>query len=253
MGKIISFSNQKGGVGKTTSAINIAASTAKKKNKVLLVDLDSQGNASSGVGINRKDTKLSSYDVMVGDCTAKEAIIQTKFTNLYLMPSSIDLAGAELELADEEDRNNILKNALAEIKDEFDYIFIDCSPSLGVLTINALAASDGVIIPMTAEYYSLEGLSQLVTTIKQIKKLYNPALDLTGILVTMYDKRLNLSKQVLAEIEKYYSDKLFKTTIARNVRLSEAPSFGMPVIYFDKYSKGAIAYDKVTNELLKRI
>ena len=253
MGKIISFSNQKGGVGKTTSAINIAASAAKKKNKVLLIDLDSQGNASSGVGINRKDMKLSSYDVMVGDCSAKDAVVQTKFSNLYLMPSSIDLAGAELELAEEEDRNNILKSALAEIKDEYDYIFIDCSPSLGVLTINALAASDGVIIPMTAEYYSLEGLSQLITTVKQIKKLYNPSLDLTGILITMYDKRLNLSKQVLTEIEKYYSDKLFKTTIARNVRISEAPSFGMPVIYFDKYSKGAIAYDKVTNELLKRV
>lgn len=253
MGKIISFSNQKGGVGKTTSAINIAASAAKKKNKVLLIDLDSQGNATSGVGINRKDMKLSTYDVMVGECTARAAVIQTQFKNLYLIPSSIDLAGAELELADEEDRNNILKNALADIKNEYDYIFIDCSPSLGVLTINALNASDGVIIPMTAEYYSLEGLSQLINTLKQIKKISNPNLDLTGILITMYDKRLNLSKQVLSEIEKYYSDKLFKTTIARNVKLSEAPSFGKPVIYFDKYSKGAIAYDKVTSELLKRV
>ena len=253
MGKIISFSNQKGGVGKTTSAINIAAVVAKKKNKVLLIDLDSQGNASSGVGINRKDMKFTSYDVMTGECEAKDAIVKTEFANLCLMPSSIDLAGTDLELADDNDRNNILSTALSGIRSEYDYIFIDCSPSLGVLTINALTASDGVIIPMTAEFYALEGLSQLVATIRQVKKLYNPKLDLTGILVTMYDKRLNLSKQVLNEIDKYYSDKLFKTTISRNVRISEAPSFGKPVIYFDKYSKGAIAYEKVTNELLKRI
>ena len=253
MGKIISFSNQKGGVGKTTSAVNTAAALAKKNKRVLLIDLDSQGNATSGLGISRREVSFSVFDIIIGEKDARDVIIKTNFKNLDLIPSSIDLAGAELALSEESDRNSILKEALCDITSDYDYIVIDCPPSLGTLTINALVASQGVIIPMTCEYYSLEGLSQLMQSIKQVKKLYNPSLDVTGILITMFDKRLNLSKQVLAEIEKYYSDKLFKTTIARNVRICEAPSFGMPVVYFDKYSKGAIAYEKVASELSRRI
>ena len=253
MGKIISFSNQKGGVGKTTSAVNVAACLGKKGYKVLLIDLDSQGNATSGVGIDRSAVELSSYELLRLENAASECVMETEFKNLSVIPSSIDLAGLEIEIADDEERNSRLNKALEGVKDCYDYIIIDCPPSLGALTVNALCASDGVIIPMTCEYYSLEGLSGLVMTIRSIKKLYNPSLDVTGILITMYDKRLLIARQVLEEIEKYYSDKLFKTTIARGVRLAEAPSFGKPVIYYDKYSKGAFAYEKVASELVKRI
>ena len=253
MGKTITFSNQKGGVGKTTSAVNIAAALSKKGKSVLLIDMDSQGNATSGVGISKKAVKASSYDLLTGETSASEAVVHTEFKNLDLIPSSIDLAGADLDLSDTENRNLILKESLSAIKYEYDYIIIDCPPSLGTLAINALCASDGVIIPMTCEYYSLEGLSQLMVTIREVKRLYNPELDITGILVTMYDKRLTLAKQVLAEIDKYYSDKLFKTTIPRNIRITESPSFGKPVIYFDKYSKGSFAYEKVAAEIVKRI
>ena len=253
MGKTITFSNQKGGVGKTTSAVNIAAALSKKGKSVLLIDMDSQGNATSGVGISKKAVKASSYDLLTGETSASEAVVHTEFKNLDLIPSSIDLAGADLDLSDTENRNLILKKSLSAIKYEYDYIIIDCPPSLGTLAINALCASDGVIIPMTCEYYSLEGLSQLMVTIREVKRLYNPELDITGILVTMYDKRLTLAKQVLAEINKYYSDKLFKTTIPRNIRITESPSFGKPVIYFDKYSKGSFAYEKVAAEIVKRI
>lgn len=253
MGKIIAFSNQKGGIGKTTSAVNIAAAVAKSGKKVLLCDLDPQGNATSGVGISKKGTTKTSYDLLIGRAEAAEVVLQTPFDNLWVMPTNIGLAGAEYELVSAEKREYVLKERLEAIKDEFDYIMIDCPPSLGVLTVSALTAADGVVIPMVCEYYALEGLSQLMLTIRQVKKRYNSSLEITGILITMYDKRLNLTSQVRAELEKYYKDKLFETTIVRNVRLSEAPSYGMPVIYYDKSSKGAVAYTAVAAELVQRI
>ncbi|MCI8387877.1 MAG: ParA family protein [Clostridiales bacterium] len=248
----ISFANQKGGVGKTTSAVNCAAAIGALGKKTLLVDLDPQGNATSGVGVPRKRLRASTYDVIIGRASASEAIIETKFANLSIMPSQISLAGAEFELVDMDNRELLFKNAIAEVEDNYDYIFIDCPPSLGILSINALAASHGVIIPMQCEFYSLEGLSQLMLSIKQVKKLYNTSLEITGILITMFNGRLNLSMQVLEELKKYYADKLFATGIVRNVKLSEAPSYGEPIIYYDKYSKGAKAYMDVAGEILER-
>lgn len=252
MAYIISLANQKGGVGKTTSAVNCAAAVGALGKKTLLVDLDPQGNATSGVGIQKRGVKLSSYDVIIGRAKASEAVVDTGFANLFAIPSQMSLAGAEFELIDMEKRELILKNSLAEIADDYDYIFIDCPPSLGILSINALAASSGVIIPMQCEFYSLEGLSQLMLSIRNVKRLYNPGLEITGILITMYNGRLNLSAQVLEEIKKYYADKLFATGIVRNVKLSEAPSYGEPIIYYDKYSKGARAYNDVAKEILER-
>lgn len=252
MAKIISFANQKGGVGKTTSAINIAAGIGLKGRKTLLLDCDPQGNASSGVGIRRNRIGATTYDILIGRARAEDAIIKTEYKNLSVLPSSMPLAAAELELADLEDRAFRLKNALESVKNDYDYIFIDCPPSLGMLTINALTASDGVIVPMQCEYFSLEGLTQILSTVKQVKRLYNPDLSLTGILITMHNGRLNLSVQVLDELKKHYADKLFSTPVSRNVRLSEAPSFGMPIQYYDKYSKGSSAYDDIAAELLER-
>lgn len=252
MAKLISFANQKGGVGKTTSAINIAAAIGLKGKKTLLLDCDPQGNASSGVGIRRNRIGATTYDILIGRARAEDAIIKTEYKNLSVLPSSMPLAAAELELADLEDRAFRLKNALESVKNDYDYIFIDCPPSLGMLTINALTASDGVIVPMQCEYFSLEGLTQILSTVKQVKRLYNPDLSLTGILITMHNGRLNLSVQVLDELKKHYADKLFSTPVSRNVRLSEAPSFGMPIQYYDKYSKGSSAYDDIAAELLER-
>ncbi len=253
MGKIIAFSNQKGGIGKTTSAVNIAAAVAKSGKKVLLCDLDPQGNATSGVGVSKKGGQKTTYDMLIGNAEASEAVLQTPFDNLWVMPTNIGLAGAEYELVNLEKREFLLAEKLKSIKNDYDYIMIDCPPSLGILTISALTAADGVLIPMVCEYYALEGLSQLMLTVRQVKKRYNPGLEVVGILLTMYDKRLNLTTQVQAELEKYYKDKLFKTTVVRNVRLSEAPSYGKPIIYYDKSSKGAVAYTKVAEELLARI
>ena len=250
---IIAFANQKGGVGKTTSAVNIAASIAAMGHRVLLCDLDPQGNSTSGVGINKKTVKYSSYEALLGQCTPDSAVVETNWPNLSVMPSTINLAGAEIDLLDVEERERRFELAIKRLTKEFDYVIVDCPPSLGMLTINALTGCDGVVIPMQCEYYALEGLSQLMITIKKIKQHYNKNLYIMGILITMYNGRLNLTNQVTAELKKYYADKLFKTVIARNVKVSEAPSFGSPVIYYDKYSKGSLAYQEVAKELLERI
>ena len=248
--RIIAFANQKGGVGKTTSAVNIAAGVASLGKRVLLCDFDPQGNASSGVGVEKNADKTV-YDVLMGD-NPYEALVKTNFENLDCIPASMPLAGAELEIADENRREAKLKAALDMLRPDYDYIFIDCPPSLGLLTINALCASDGVIVPMQCEYFALEGLSQLMKTLSIVKKKYNPNLSLDGVVVTMFDGRLNLSLQVLEEIKNYLPGKLFRTPVPRNVRLSEAPSYGMPIKYYDKHSKGAHAYEDISKELIDR-
>ena len=253
MGKIISFANQKGGVGKTTSAVNIAASLGLLGSKVLLIDMDPQGNATSGVGIVKKGLKGTTREFLSGDVSPKDVIVETEYVNLWAIPSNTSLAGAEFDLLDFEDSEYRLKNVLEPIKDEFDYIILDCPPSLGMLTVNALSASDGIIVTMQCEFYALEGLSQLMITIKRIKKLYNEDLSVTGILITMYNGRLLLSAQVLNELKRHYDDKLFATEISRNVKLSEAPSFGKPVYYHDRKSKGSVEYLAVAKELKTRI
>ena len=248
--KVISFSNQKGGVGKTTSCVNIAAQIAAKGKKVLLIDMDPQGNATSGLGIAKNKVKSTIYDVVIGQKPIEEVVIRTNFKNLSVVPSTINLAGAEFELDEGE---NFTKLALDNVKDKYDYIFIDCPPSLGMLTVNALSVSDGVVVPMQCEFYSLEGMSQLFNTIKKIRELYNPDLQLVGILLTMYNARLTLTKQVVEELRKYYADKLFRVPISRTVRLSEAPSYGAPICYHDPYGKGALEYAAVAKELMLRI
>ena len=253
MGKIISFANQKGGVGKTTSCVNIAAALGMLGFKVLLIDLDPQGNATSGVGISKKTLKGGTRDLLSGKMSAEETMIDTPFQNLSVIPTNTALSGAEFDLFEFEDTEKRMKIALEPIKDKFDYILIDCPPSLGMLTINAFTASDGVIVPMQCEFYALEGLSQLLITINRIKKLYNPDLNVSGILITMYNGRLLLSMQVMAELQKHYADKLFETKISRNVKLTEAPGFGKPVFYHDKGSKGAKEYLEVAKELSTRI
>ena len=253
MGKIISFANQKGGVGKTTSCVNIAASLGVNGYKVLIVDMDPQGNATSGVGVSKKTLKNSSKDVLTDVVSAKDAIVETPYTNLSIIPTNTTLAGAEFDLYDFDESEYRLKKALSEVKDEFDYILIDCPPSLGMLTINAFTASDGIIVPMQCEFYALEGLSQLMITINRIKRLYNADLNVSGILITMYNGRLLLSMQVMAELSKHYGDKLFEAKISRNVKLTEAPGFGKPVYYHDKNSKGAKEYLEVAKELAVRI
>ncbi len=253
MGAVISFANQKGGVGKTTSAVNVAACLAKRGKKVLLVDMDPQGNTTSGVGIEKKQVRASVYDALIGAAAPEEAVIATKFKNLSVIPSTISLAGAEFELQDMERRESCAKKMLENLRREYDYIIIDCPPTLGLLTINALVASDGMVIPMQCEYYALEGLSQLMISVKKIKKLYNPGLQLTGILLTMYNARLILTTQVVAELKKYYADKLFKTPVTRSVKLSEAPGFGEPICYYEPSGKSALQYSAIAKELTLRI
>lgn len=255
MAKVISFANQKGGVGKTTSAVNIAASLGVLGHKVLLIDLDPQGNTTSGIGVAKKQLKYTSKDVLMGEIEAKEAILDTEFENIWLIPTNISLAGAEFELFDtfEIEAPNCMKKAIAPILDDYDYIIVDCPPSLSMLTVNSFTASDGIIVPMQCEFYALEGLSQLMGTIKGIKQKYNKNLTVAGILITMYNPRLLLSMQVIEELKKHYADKLFETTISRNVKLTEAPGFGKPVYYYDKNAKGAKEYLQVAKELSERI
>lgn len=251
MGKSIAIFNQKGGVGKTTTNINLAASLAMKGKKVLLLDIDPQGNTTSGVGISKKSLKYSTYDLLIDDeLDIREVIQHTKTERLDLVPADVSLAGAEVELVQLDHRESRLKNALAVVKDEYDYIFIDCPPSLGLLTINSLTAVDSVLIPIQCEYYALEGVSQLMSTIELVKKSLNPNLEIQGVVLSMFDGRTNLSIAVVEEVKKYFREKVYTTVIPRNVRLAEAPSFGMPIFQYDPHSRGAEAYNEFADEFL---
>lgn len=252
MGKIVAIVNQKGGVGKTTTAVNLAAGVGLAGKTVLLVDADPQGNSTSGYGISKKEAKVTSYELLVGTGKLENAIIKTDFQKVDIIPSSMNLAAAEVDLIEMEHREARLKMALAAARDKYDYIFIDCPPSLGLITINALNAADTVLVPIQCEYFALEGLSQLMNTVRQVKRLYNPTIEIEGIVLTMFDGRLNLTVQVITEIKKYFADKLYKTTIPRTVRLSEAPSYGMPIQYYDKRSKGTDAYNALAKEFIKK-
>ena len=251
MGKIIAIANQKGGVGKTTTSINLSTVLAKRGKKVLMIDADPQGNATSGFGIE-KEFEASVYDVLINDTDIKEIILQTNMKNLYICPSDINLAGAEVELVGMESREKRLKEKIEEIRDIFDYILIDCPPSLGLITLNAFTAANSVLIPVQCEYYALEGLGQLINTINLVKKHLNRELEIEGALLTMFDTRTNISKQVVEEVNKYFENKVFKTIIPRNVKLSEAPSYGLPIALYDPRSKGAKCYDKLGKELIKK-
>ena len=250
MGRILSIANQKGGVGKTTTAVNIGAILAKKGKKVLLIDADPQGNATSGLGLE-KEYELTLYDVLINECSVESTLQNTNIKNLKVCPSNMDLAGAEVELVSQMSREQRLKERVEEIRDEFDFIFIDCPPSLGLITLNAFTASDSVLIPVQCEYFALEGLGQLLQTINLVKKHLNKSLEVEGAVLTMYDIRTNLSNQVVKEVKRYFDDKVYKTVIPRNIRLSEAPSFGMPITLYDPKSKGARAYEKLAREILK--
>ena len=252
MGKIISIANQKGGVGKTTTAINLSTIIAKKGKKVLMIDADPQGNASSGVGIDRDNIELSVYDILINEVEVEEVVKKTNIKNLNICPSNINLAGAEVELVSVMSREQRLKEKLDKIKADYDFIIIDCPPSLGLITLNAFTASDSVLIPVQCEYYALEGLGQLLNTINLVKKHLNKNIEIEGALLTMYDIRTNLSNQVVKEVKKYFNDKVYKNVIPRNVKLSEAPSYGMPISVYDPRSKGAKSYEKFVKEFLKK-
>jgi len=252
MSKVIAAANQKGGVGKTTTAVNLSAALGKRGKNVLLIDLDPQGNATSGLGIDRKDVGKNMYNVLIGGEKLEDIIIKTDFTNLSIAPSSVELSGAEIELVGVGRREFVFKDALEGVRENFDYIIVDCPPSLGLLTVNALCAADTVLVPIQCEYYALEGVSLLTNTIKKVKKALNPALDFEGILLTMFDARTNLSIQVVDEVKKYFPQKVYRTIIPRNVRLSEAPGFGKPVIEYDPTSKGAEMYMELADEVIMR-
>ncbi len=251
MGKVIAIANQKGGVGKTTTAVNLSACLGQKGKKTLLIDIDPQGNSTSGLGVDPRKIEKSIYDCLINDVPMGEVLVDTGFEGLWVCPSNIDLAGAELELVAKENREYVLKNAINEIKDDFDFIFIDCPPSLGLITLNSFTAADSILVPIQCEYYALEGLGQLTNTIKMIKKKLNPELSLEGVLLTMFDARTNLSIQVVDEVKKFFKGKVYASIIPRNVRLSEAPSFGQPIIQYDKHSKGAACYMDLADEVIE--
>ncbi|HKK41705.1 MAG TPA: AAA family ATPase [Bacteroidales bacterium] len=252
MGRIISIANQKGGVGKTTTAINLAASLAALEKKVLIVDADPQANATSGIGLDIRQIRNTIYDCLIDGQEPSEAMMKCNVDNMLILPSNIDLVGAEIEMLERPERERILKTVLEKIRNDFDYILIDCSPSLGLLTVNALTASDSVIIPVQCEYFALEGLGKLLNTIKIIQNNLNPALEIEGFLLTMYDSRLRLSNQVAEEVNKHFQQMVFKTIIQRNVKLSEAPSFGQPAILYDADSRGTVNYLNLATELIEK-
>ena len=252
MGKIIAIANQKGGVGKTTTSVNLAASLGVLEKKVLLIDADPQANASSGLGIDVENVAIGTYQILEHSNTPEEAIVACSAPNVWVIPSHIDLVAIEIELVDKENREYMLKQALETIKDEYDYIVIDCAPSLGLLTLNALTAADSVVIPIQCDYFALEGLGKLLNTIKSVQKIHNANLDIEGLLLTMFDTRLRLSNQVVEEVQKHFSDMVFKTIIQRTVKLSEAPSFGESIINFDATSRGASNYLSFAQEIIKK-
>ncbi len=252
MGKIIAIANQKGGVGKTTTSINLAASLGVLEKKVLLIDADPQANASSGLGIDVESVEIGSYQVLEHSATPTEATVSCSAPNVSVIPAHIDLVAIEIELVDKENREYMLKQALESVKDQYDYIIIDCAPSLGLLTLNALTAADSVVIPIQCEYFALEGLGKLLNTIKSVQKIHNPNLDIEGLLLTMYDSRLRLSNQVVEEVQKHFNDMVFDTIIQRNIKLSEAPSFGESIINYDATSKGASNYLSLAEEIIKK-
>lgn len=252
MGKIIAIANQKGGVGKTTTTVNLAAALGVLEQKVLLVDADPQANATSGLGIDVEKVELGTYQVLEHAIPAREAIVKTSSPNVDIIPAHIDLVAIEIELVDRDRREYMLKEALREVADDYDYVVIDCAPSLGLITVNALTTADSVIIPIQCEYYALEGLGKLLNTIKSIQKVHNPDLDIEGLLLTMYDSRLRLSNQVVAEVKKHFHNMVFKTIIQRNIRLGEAPSYGESIIAYDATSRGAVNYINLAHEIIKK-
>jgi len=251
LAKKLAIVNQKGGVGKSTTAVNLSAALAEMGMKVLLGDIDPQGNATSGVGVDKGSLKYSIYDVLINEIDVREAILETGIENFDILPANIDLAGAEIELVSMISRESKLKNVIKKIDEDYDFIFFDCPPSLGLLTLNALTAADGILVPIQCEYYALEGLGQLINTVRLVQNNLNQDLDIEGVLLTMYDARTNLSQQVIEEVVSYFKDRVYKTIIPRNVRLSEAPSFGQPITLYDSSSKGAQAYRELAKEVIK--